>query len=324
MIDNDNSRQSTNVATSNFVQHGIKPSKVYLPHDKRFMDGGLLGFFAVHFAHIPIVEWQARFAQGLITTESGEMLTADMPYPAGQTLLYYRHVANEPVIPFEPTILHIDNELLVVDKPHFLPVIPTGQWVSQTLLAKLRIHPRLRQLTQLDVDDISPIHRLDKDTAGVMLLSLNPNTRAHYQRLFEQKQVQKTYEAIAPTRTDLSYPYQVASRLVRGEQFYLTQEVEGEANAFTTIDLIENRGDISLYRLYPKTGKKHQLRVHMMSLNMPLLNDALYPVVQAAGDEDYEKPLKLLAKRIEFIDPFTHQLRTFESLQSLSSNHAAK
>lgn len=317
MIDNDNSRQSTNVATSHFAQHGIKPSKVYLPHDKRFMDGELLGFFAVHFAHIPIVEWQARFAQGLITTESGEMLTADMPYPAGQTLLYYRHVANEPVIPFEPTILHIDNELLVVDKPHFLPVIPTGQWVSQTLLAKLRIHPRLRQLTQLDVDDISPIHRLDKDTAGVMLLSLNPNTRAHYQRLFEQKQVQKTYEAIAPTRTDLSYPYQVASRLVRGEQFFLTQTVDGAPNSLTTIELIgtlpEYEHQFSRYRLTPLTGKKHQLRVHMASLGMPLMNDSFYPVVQPQGAMDFTKPLKLLAKSITFIDPLTNETRQFVS-----------
>ena len=317
MIDNDNSRQSTNVATSHFAQHGIKPSKVYLPHDKRFMNGGLLGFFAVHFAHIPTVDWQARFAQGLITTESGEMLTADMPYPAGQTLLYYRHVANEPVIPFEPTILYIDNELLVVDKPHFLPVIPTGQWVSQTLLAKLRIHPRLRQLTQLDVDDISPIHRLDKDTAGVMLLSLNPNTRAHYQRLFEQKQVQKTYEAIAPTRTDLSYPYQVVSRLVRGKQFFLTQTVDGAPNSLTTIELIgtlpEYEHQFSRYRLTPLTGKKHQLRVHMASLGMPLMNDSFYPVVQPQGAMDFTKPLKLLAKSIAFIDPLTNETRQFVS-----------
>ena len=99
----------------------------------------------------------------------------------------------------------------------------------------------------------------------------------------------------------------------RGEKFFLTRETEGEPNAYTTIELIENRGAFSLYRLTPHTGKKHQLRVHMMSLNMPLMNDALYPTPLAAGDEDYEKPLKLLAKRIEFTDPVSGEIRAFES-----------
>ena len=146
-----------------------------------------------------------------------------------------------------------------------------------------------------------------------MLLSHNPATRRDYQTMFQNKTVCKTYEAIAPTRTDLAYPLNVSSRMVRGEKFFTTLEVEGEPNAHTTIELIENRGAFSLYRLTPHTGKKHQLRVHMMSLGMPLMNDALYPVPSAAGDEDYGKPLKLLAKRIEFTDPISGQARIFES-----------
>ncbi|WP_295701097.1 pseudouridine synthase, partial [uncultured Neisseria sp.] len=151
------------------------------------------------------------------------------------------------------------------------------------------------------------------DTAGVMLLSLNPATRRDYQTMFQEKTVQKTYEAMAPTRTDLDYPLDISSRMERGEKFFLTRETEGEPNAHTTIELIENRGAFSLYRLTPHTGKKHQLRVHMMSLNMPLMNDALYPTPLAAGDEDYDKPLKLLAKRIEFTDPVSGEIRVFES-----------
>ena len=182
--------------------------------------------------------------------------------------------------------------------------------MRETLLTRLRLRPELQHL---NVEDITPLHRLDKDTAGVMLLSHNPATRGAYQTMFQNKTVWKTYEALAPTRTDLPYPLDVVSRLVRGEKFFTTQEAEGVPNAHTTVELIENRGEFSLYRLTPHTGKKHQLRVHMMGLGMPLLNDALYPVPSEAGSEDYRKPLKLLAKKIAFADPLSGLERVFYS-----------
>lgn len=292
------------------IEHGIKPSKLYLPHDKSFVGGRLIDYLAAHFSHISLATWQRRFDSGLISLERGEPLKHDSPYLAGQTILYYRQVENEPIIPFEPNILHLDEHLLVVDKPHFLPVTPSGRYVSQTLLAKLRNHPDLQQLA---VNDISPLHRLDKDTAGVMLLSVNPSSRACYHALFADRHIHKTYHAIAPTRSDLSYPFHIRSRLERGEPFFLTKMTQGEPNAHTTIELIENNGAFSLYRLTPVTGKKHQLRVHMASLSMPLLNDNFYPTVKPQGSSDFAKPLKLLAKSIAFIDPITQQARRFDS-----------
>lgn len=297
------------------IERGIKPSKLYLPHDKSFVGGRLIDYLAAHFSHISLANWQRRFDSGLISLERGEPLKQDSPYLAGQTILYYRQVENEPIIPFEPNILHLDEHLLVVDKPHFLPVTPSGHYVSQTLLAKLRNHPDLQQLA---VNDISPLHRLDKDTAGVMLLSVNPSSRACYHALFADRHVHKTYHAIAPTRSDLSYPFHIRSRLERGEPFFLTKTVEGEPNAHTMIELIENNGAFSLYRLTPVTGKKHQLRVHMASLGMPLLNDNFYPTVKTQGTTDFAKPLKLLAKSIAFIDPLTNELRDFNSNLSLN------
>lgn len=297
------------------IQRGTKPSKLYLPHDKSYMGGRLIDYLAAHFSHISLANWQRRFDSGLISLERGEPLKHDSPYLAGQTILYYRQVENEPIIPFEPNILHLDEHLLVVDKPHFLPVTPSGRYVSQTLLAKLRNHPDLQQLA---VNDISPLHRLDKDTAGVMLLSVNPSSRACYHALFADRHIHKTYHAIAPTRSDLCYPFHIHSRLERGEPFFLTKTVEGEPNAHTTIELIENNGAFSLYRLTPVTGKKHQLRVHMASLGMPLLNDNFYPTVKTQGSSDFAKPLKLLAKSIAFIDPLTNELRDFNSNLSLN------
>lgn len=288
----------------------MKPSKLYLPHDKSYMGGRLIDYLAAHFSHISLANWQRRFDSGLISLERGEPLKHDSPYLAGQTILYYRQVENEPIIPFEPNILHLDEHLLVVDKPHFLPVTPSGHYVSQTLLAKLRNHPDLQQLA---VNDISPLHRLDKDTAGVMLLSVNPSSRAYYHALFADRHIHKTYHAIAPTRSDLCYPFHIHSRLERGEPFFLTKTVAGEPNAHTMIELIENNGAFSLYGLTPVTGKKHQLRVHMASLGMPLLNDNFYPTVKTQGSSDFTKPLQLLAKSIAFIDPITQQARRFDS-----------
>ena len=295
---------------------GVKPSYLVLPHDKLFYGLPLLHFLCTRFPFVNETNWRKRLNSGFVVGSDGMALNADTPFQPGQTIYYYREISreDEPRIPFDEKILHVDEHLIVVDKPHFLPVIPSGRFLRETLLTRLRLH---LDLQHLNVEHITPIHRLDKDTAGVMLLSHNPASRRDYQTMFQDKTVRKIYEAVAPTRTDLVYPYSVQSRLMRGDQFYLTKEVDGEPNAFTTIELVENRGETSLYRLQPITGKKHQLRVHMMSLGMPLLNDALYPVALAAGDEDYEKPLKLLAKSIEFTDPISGDIRKFESTQKL-------
>ena len=207
-----------------------------------------------------------------------------------------------------------DNDLIVVDKPHFLPVTPSGRFLHETLLTRLRLHPDLQHL---NTADITPLHRLDKDTAGVILFSHNLATRAAYHALFPSHAIQKTYHALAATRLDLAYPLTVRTRLVPSEPFFLMREAAGEANAETRVCLLEQRGEVSLYELQPITGKKHQLRVQMMGLGMPLLNDALYPVVQPENGDDYSKPLKLLAKRLAFIDPLTGAARAFESGQDL-------
>lgn len=259
--------------------NGVKPSYLVLPHEKQFYGLPLLHFLCIRFPFVGADDWRRRLNSGFVVGSDGAALDE-----------------------------HIDEHLIVVDKPHFLPVIPSGRFLRETLLTRLRLRPELQHL---NVEDITPLHRLDKDTAGVMLLSHNPATRGAYQTMFQNKTVWKTYEALAPTRTDLPYPIDVVSRLVRGEKFFTTQEAEGEPNAHTTVELIENRGEFSLYRLTPHTGKKHQLRVHMMGLGMPLLNDALYPVPSEAGSEDYRKPLKLLAKKIAFADPLSGRERVF-------------
>ncbi len=299
------------------LREGIKPSYLYLPHDAQYRTHSLLQFLCVRFPFMDEAGWRARLNSGFVVAADGTVLNDAAPFQAGQTIYYYREISreDEPRIPFDERIVHVDEHLIVVDKPHFLPVIPSGRFLQETLLTRLRLHPQLQHLNSAD---ITPIHRLDKDTAGVMLFSHNRATRGAYQSLFQNRQVSKTYEAIAPTRTDLSYPLEIASRMERhDEHFYLTQEVVGAPNAHTTIELIENRGAYSLYRLQPLTGRKHQLRVHMMALGMPLLNDGLYPVVTPMDVVDYERPLKLLARSIAFDDPMTGVRREFVTGLSL-------
>lgn len=296
------------------ILNGIKPSYLVLPHDKQFYDKPLLDFLCTHFPFVAKPTWQARLNSGMVVNQQGEPLNEHTLFQAGNTIFYYREISqdDEPRIPFDEHILFLDEHLIVVDKPHFLPVIPSGRFLRETLLTRLRLHPKLKHLA---ASDITPIHRLDKDTAGVMLFSHNPQTRAAYQQMFQNKTVQKIYHALAPTRLDLTYPLTITSRLVTGNPFFLTQTVDGKPNAQTEIRLLENRGAISLYELKPITGKKHQLRVHMMTQGMPLLNDMLYPIVQPVGTENYEKPLKLLAKHIEFQDPISGSIRIFTSQQ---------
>ena len=296
--------------------NGIKPSYLNLPHDKQYIGKPLLCYLRARFPFIAESVWRARLNSGMVVNQRGEPLHENVLYQAGETIFYYREVSreDEPRIPFDEKILWLDNDLIVVDKPHFLPVTPSGRFLRETLLTRLRLHPDLQHL---DVANISPLHRLDKDTAGVMLFSHNLATRAAYHALFPSHAIQKTYHALAATRLDLAYPLTVRTRLVPSEPFFLMRETAGEANAETRVRLLEQRGDVSLYELQPITGKKHQLRVQMMGLGMPLLNDALYPVVQPENAVDYAKPLQLLAKRLVFIDPITRQRRCFESEQDL-------
>jgi tRNA pseudouridine32 synthase/23S rRNA pseudouridine746 synthase len=163
------------------------------------------------------------------------------------------------------------------------------------------------------LETLAPIHRLDRETAGVVLFSLNPKTRGHFTSLFRNRKVQKVYEALAPTLEESNFPITRRSRVVQGEPFFRMKEVPGEANSETHISVISNRGSLSLYQLLPITGRKHQLRLHLAALGIPVINDKLYPVLTASDDDDFSRPLKLLAKSISFRDPLSGREHYFES-----------
>jgi tRNA pseudouridine32 synthase/23S rRNA pseudouridine746 synthase len=243
--------------------------------------------------------------QGLVVDELGQIVTPERPYRGHLRVYYYRALPIEPRIPFEATVLFQDAHLVVADKPHFLPVTPSGHYLQETLLVRLK--------NQLGLDSLVPIHRIDRETAGLVLFSVNPAERDAYQALFRQRDVTKHYEAIAPWREDLGFPLTRKSRIVQGEPFFRQAEAPGEPNSETHIRVLQVSGHQARYALSPVSGKKHQLRVHMLGLGIPILNDRIYPPVVPTPEDDYAQPLQLLAKSIAFTDPLTGQARQFES-----------
>jgi tRNA pseudouridine32 synthase/23S rRNA pseudouridine746 synthase len=230
----------------------------------------------------------------------------------GARVYYWRDLPSETPIPFEAQVLFEDEHLLVADKPHFLPVTPGGRFVRETLLVRLK--------QRLNLPDLSPLHRIDRETAGLVVFSKRPAERDAYQRLFRERTVHKRYQAIAPLPMSVALPCVRRSRIEEDAVFYRMRETEGEPNSETHIDLLRELGlGLGLYELQPVSGKRHQLRVHMNALGCPIVGDQFYPKVLRGPDEpeDFQSPLQLLAKTLSFTDPVTGQARYFESQRSL-------
>ena len=270
----------------------------------------LLDGLCARFPHIAPEVWLGRFARGRVQDANGQALASDTPYRVGMPVRYFREVDDEPRIPFEAHILFADADLVVADKPHFLPVTPAGRFVAETLLVRLR--------AQLGNPALVPLHRIDRETAGLVLFSANPVTRERYASLFARRAIDKTYEAIAPPLPALATPHVHRSHLRAGEPFFRMRETDGAANSETHIEVIERRTHAWRYRLQPVTGRKHQLRVHMAALGAPILNDSLYPELAMQAPEDFSRPLQLLAKALQFIDPLDGRPRAFASRQALA------
>lgn len=265
----------------------------------------VLDFLCDHFATIDRTTWLDRFARGRVLDEHGAPLDAAQRYREGLRVYYFREVPAEIPIPFAEKIVHVDDHLLVVDKPHFLPVMPAGIYVKETLQARI--------VARFGNADLMPLHRIDRLTAGLVLFSTNPQTRAAYQVLFAERSIVKRYEALAPALPALEFPLRRHSRLVAGQPFFRMCEADGAPNSETVIEVCERRDGRWRYALYPVTGRKHQLRVQMSALGAPIYNDPWYPLVREPAPDDYARPLQLLAQRLTFVDPLSGLQRNFES-----------
>ncbi|MFG1794474.1 RluA family pseudouridine synthase [Nocardia sp. NPDC049149] len=289
-------------------RHGLDPARLRLP------EAGEWATIRDHLVErLPRVD-PARIDEllrdGGIVDLDGP-IAPDAPYAPGGAVWFHRDLPTETPVPFDITVVHRDDDLLVVDKPHFLATIPRGQHILQTALVRLR--------QDLELPDLIPAHRLDRVTAGLVLFIVNPARRGAYQTMFHKRTVSKEYEAIAPFDPELELPRVVRSRIVKEKHILAAQEVAGEPNAETSIELLEQRGGLGRYRLRPVTGRTHQLRLHMNSLGIPILGDDFYPVLTDKPVDDFTRPLQLLAASLAFTDPISGQPRRFDTTLSLQA-----
>lgn len=298
------------------TRDGVGPSQVSLPagHWPRMID-----FLVARMPAIPAAEWTARMACGDLVDDRGNRVAPDQAYQPHGKLFYYRRVPDEAPNPAQASVLFEDDLLVAADKPHFLPVTPSGRYLQETLLVRLR--------RELGIDDLTPLHRIDRETAGVVLFAKQAATRKHYQALFARRAVAKIYQAIAPWHAQLRFPMTRSSKLTRGEHFMQMREADdgpnsgAMPNAHTRIELMQTAGALGRYRLLPLTGKRHQLRVHLAALGLPIVGDRIYPEWRRKETDDIDNPLRLLAQQIAFLDPITGETRCFASLRTLQFPH---
>ena len=308
------------------VRDGVNATRLRLPEDGPWATA--MDYMLHRWGHIDPQGIEDRFDAGEIVGEGGIPLNRATKLEDHTFIWYYRSLPPETRIPVELSILHQDEHLLVVDKPHFLPTTPGGTYIQESALVRLR--------NQLGLPDLIPMHRLDRMTAGILLLSTNPETRGKYQVLFEKRQVRKEYECVSAAEPAAGYPVVdfpvvVRNRMTKSRSYLLAEVIEGEPNAETRVELLETfdggasaagasagGGRRALYRLEPHSGKTHQLRVHMASLGLGIVNDAFYPDLLDKAPDDYTRPLQLLARGIRFVDPVSGKPVEYRSRLQLS------
>ncbi|WP_037628406.1 RluA family pseudouridine synthase [Streptomyces aureus] len=290
-------------------RHGVDPVRIKLPPE---------GSWATARAYLVdrlaagdgVID--AMIGEGLIVGEGGRPLTAEAAYEPGMFLWFHRELPDEEPVPFPLEVVYRDDHIVVADKPHFLATTPRGSHVAETALARLR--------RDLGLPELGAAHRLDRLTAGLVLFTVRPGERGAYQALFRDRLIGKEYEAVAPYDPGLALPRTARSRILKERGVMAAREVAGEPNAVTEVELAEFRDGLARYRLIPRTGQTHQLRVHMNTLGVPILGDPLYPVVTGpVPPGDFRRPLQLLARTLEFTDPLTGRAHRFASGRTLEA-----
>ncbi|WP_228479923.1 pseudouridine synthase [Microbacterium abyssi] len=292
------------------VRDGVGATRLHVPLSGPWPT--VSAYMVERFFHLEPESLRERFDRGEIVAADGSALTRDTALGAEEFVWYYREPPVEVGIPFDVEILHQDEDLVVVDKPHFLPTTPAGKYVQNSALVRLR--------RALDNPDLAPVHRLDRATAGLLMFSARPQTRGAYQMLFQDRAIEKVYEAVSARPDGWEAPFPLTVRMhiekLRG-QVCVEVDPAREANSETLIELIDADDDVIHTLLRPHTGKMHQLRVHLASIGAGILHDNLYPILTDETPDDHERPLQLLARELRFVDPLSGRQREFVTRRRL-------
>ncbi len=287
-----------------------RPSCVSLP-DASKPYPTILSFLVQRFPRVSQALWEQRIADRKVIDDAGTPITMATPYLPRKRIHYFREVTAEPSIPLQEKILFQNDEILVACKPPFLPVTPSGPYVNECLLNRL--------LLKTGNSDIVPLHRIDRETSGLVLFSMNKGTRGRYAELFAKGQIEKSYEALSElTQCPERREWTVENRLCRAGVWFRSQVTAGPVNARSRIRLVAFEKNRARFLLYPITGKKHQLRVHMSGLGFRIMHDRYYPVLLDKQEDDLSRPLQLIARRVNFTDPISGEVMEFESERRLA------
>lgn len=301
-------RRLLQFAPMNSYSRSVIPSYVALPGGGGFAT--VYEFILFRFPRIAESVWRERIELNKVHFDDGEPISFSTPYQERRRICYYREVIDEIKIPFEAEVLFENEDFLVADKPHFLPVHPAGEYVTETLITRLR--------TKYGYEELSSAHRIDRSTAGLVLCVKSRAKRGLYHQMFNAGAVKKIYLAAGklPAETGRTH-WHIKAQMEPLDHFRMQIIPGGPVNSESIIDLIERRNEIGLFRLQPVTGKKHQLRVHLCEIGSPIIDDPLYSDYSDIDGDDYQRPMQLLAQRLEFADPVTGKQMEFKSKRSL-------
>ena len=268
---------------------------------------------------LPAHEVDRMLLDGEFVDAAGVSVRPDEPFVPQAVVWAHRDLPAEVAHPEQPVVLHRDERIVVVDKPHDMATMPRGRHVVQSALARARV------LTGLD--RLTPAHRLDRPTAGVLMFTTEQRWRGAYQRVFAESLAHKEYLAVAPVRDDLDLPVVRRTHLVKEHGTHQAREVPGaEPNAETLVELVDvapgagpDGATLGLYRLTPRTGRTHQLRCQLAGLGIPIVDDPLYPVEVDVPLDDFSRPLQLLAAVLAFDDPVDGTRRRFVTRRRLAA-----
>ena len=295
------------------TKQGVNPSCLYLNKGNWKT---IFEYFCSSFPHISHEESLSRFDQGEVRFENGCVISPDTPFKPNVKIFYYRELPSEIEVPFKEKVIFENERFIIVDKPHFLPVAPSGEYLHETLIVRLR--------NKFKLDELELCHRLDRETAGLVLVTKKQNYRAMYHQLFSERKITKIYHAVSKLPTEcMKFPIVKKSYLEKSTPFFLMQErlsceYSHSGLSESKIEFLKAESEQALYKLTPKTGKKHQLRVHMASIGLPIKNDTFYPKLLKRRSEDFSKPLQLLAKSLHFKDPYNGKNYNFYSDNDLN------
>ena len=254
----------------------------------------------------------AMLDEGRFVDERGAAIGSHERFRPNLMVFFHRDLPEEDAPPGELRVLYRDDRIVVLDKPHFTATIPRGRHILYSATVRAR--------RDLDLPELSPAHRLDRMTAGVLLCTTRREFRAAYQGVFEHRQASKQYLAVAPFNPDLVLPAEVSSHITKHKgELRVIERTDIAPNAHTRIELVQARDGLGLYRVLPTTGRTHQIRVHLDGLGIPIVNDPFYPVLLDHDINDFSHPLQLLAWRLGFPDPIDGRPREFTSTRVLEA-----